>query len=134
MVEEAGELMHVLAKQRILGLWKDSTRYDKEGLRAKLADCIGDCAIFVCSYCNCVGWDFAELMGRVERKVRLSMDSFQLCAMLIQRASTIVLAGFAFESDAISYLSLVAAIAQREQLDFEQCVRDTWNQVKERKR
>lgn len=133
MVEEAGELLHAVIKLEQLKLFGDDPRYSAEKLRAALADAIGDCGIYVCSFCNAAKWDFAECIERSSH-VRSRSD-----AAPVKRAIDAVRYAAAFVDDnsmwnIALYLAAVRTVATIFAMDMERCIHATWDVVKQRRR
>jgi NTP pyrophosphatase (non-canonical NTP hydrolase) len=129
MVEEAGELMHAILKSSQEIVWGKERRYSGEDWRAKLIDCIGDCAIYACSLCNTLQWSFDELMAAPA--LHSSGGSMELCAELVRLATDIVDEPL----DRLStqrYLQCLHAIAARCGINMGCAVEQTWQKVKSR--
>jgi len=131
MVEEAGELLHALIAQYRLEIWGNDPRYDMEKVKLDIVDAIGDCAIYMVSFCNANGWDFDKV--NIDSSLGESIGEKLPTAVLLVRVAAEFFSTHSYLS-AVQYLSLLRGIANLCELDFEACVKVTWNKVKERKR
>ena len=128
MVEEAAELMHAMLKHSQKHVWGEEPRYRATDWRAEMFDAIGDCAIYLCSYCNTVGWNFEKLCAAVPAVGR---------EMPLRRGALFVGLAAAFVSNqtweqAYLYMSELKGISQSLHIDFDDAVRTTWLEVKTR--
>jgi NTP pyrophosphatase (non-canonical NTP hydrolase) len=131
LVEEAGELLHVVLKQEQERLWGKEQRYSATDWHAKLVDAIGDCGIYVCSLCNAKQWDFDNFIGSSHQStcdVRLQ----DVVVDLIDRAAKIY--NSPSKHNLLLYISNLHLIARKCNLDLSKCILDTWEQVKQRSR
>lgn len=133
MLEEAGELMHALLKNQGQHVWGSEERYANADWHASIVDAIGDCAIYACSLCNALGWDFATLTAHAWNFVAKPEQAFDSVAKLVQIATFIVQDP---ENNVwtLAYLRQLGSIAANWNLDIRSCIEVTWNKVKERKR
>jgi len=133
MLEEAGELMHALLKNQGQHVWGSEERYANADWHASIVDAIGDCAIYACSLCNALGWDFERLATRAWNFVAKPDHAFDTVAKLVQIATLAVQDP---ENDVwtLAYLRQLGSIAANWNLDIWSCIEVTWNKVKERKR
>lgn len=136
LVEEAGELMHAVLKRFQLARWGDDPRYSREGLQRELVDAIGDVAVYACSYCNCVGWDFGDVMEQsLGGWSKRSSDPLTMaCDLVASAAAFAARAGKAHQTTLSAVLLDIRAFAECEGLNFHHCVWTTWETVKARKR
>lgn len=127
-LEEAGELVHAIAKIEQIQTWGEDSRHKLAELRVKLVDAIGDCGIFVCSLCNANEWDFQDLWEDSEEMytVETLLDE----AVLLARWGTYVAV---YPSDKLQlsfYISQLKAVAKLLGLDAETAIKATWEIVK----
>ena len=130
MMEEAGELLHVLLKQRQSELWGHEPRYPVAEQRARLVDAIGDCAIFYASALNSrsLAWPTPDqLPGPL-----LGRSPLDYVTEMLRNASYCIGSTTPYHYDC--YLSCLMEAAKLLDVDFEQAVRDTWAVVKQRTR
>jgi NTP pyrophosphatase (non-canonical NTP hydrolase) len=133
MVEEAGELLHAIIAVYRIAVWGKDPRYSLEKLQADIVDAIGDCAIYMVSYCNAADWDYESLL-RVHPAEQRIEDKNN-----IERAVRLVaIAARFFESQtkklAVEYMAEVQQLAVDCGYDFATCVATTWAKVQQRKR
>jgi predicted kinase/NTP pyrophosphatase (non-canonical NTP hydrolase) len=126
MVEESAELLHALLKYAQSLTWGHEARYKDVVWRDKMVDAIGDCALYACSYCNTVGWDFALLCRAV--------PAFG-GGVPLTRASRLVASANTFVQDrtwtnAYIYMSELRGISAELHIDFDDAVHTTWQEVK----
>lgn len=132
MVEEAGELMHVLLKcQQANGGEHPEQRYHGSDWNTKFVDAVGDCGIYVCSLCNTVGWDFEELLSDAKRLVSKEKSVFDAAAQLVFWGAATCLN--ITRPSVLCYAAQLAGICDTWGFSLEACVRQTWNIVRERK-
>lgn len=129
LVEEAGELLHAVLKHVELSLWGADTRYPPEKLREQLVDAVGDCAIYACSLCNALGWDFSRVIG-----AGVAAGSPMELAISAVRIAADIANGHYGKGALFAYVSMVRGVANAFGIDFETAVRSTWDSVKQRKR
>jgi NTP pyrophosphatase (non-canonical NTP hydrolase) len=130
LVEEAGELLHCLLKMYQRDLWGDDPRYGR--LRNDLVDAVGDCIIYVVSFCNAYGWDFAELMLSVETGYEVHQP-LQLGRFAVAEAALCSTPPYSFTQFA-RYLSLLNRVCEVNSLSFDGCLEVTWEKVRMRRR
>jgi NTP pyrophosphatase (non-canonical NTP hydrolase) len=127
MVEEAGELLHaVLAEYREMRYGPDGRHSD---LHNDIVDAVGDCGVYVCSYCNAASASFRTVWDTPEAKLHGS--TLDVCAKLCMQASSNMLST---HPDVHSYVSILKQIASEANLNVWPCVVDTWKRVRERRR
>lgn len=123
MVEEAGELLHALLKLEQTRIWGEDPRYGD--LAADLEDAIGDCAIYMVSYCNAMQrlWDCKLEVYRPPAGSPLT-----LAVELVGAA----VGHYKSRADSLfrRYECLLCTIATRTDVDFETAVLNTWHRVK----
>jgi NTP pyrophosphatase (non-canonical NTP hydrolase) len=127
MVEEAGELLHAILKQEQQRIWGFDPRYPQ--LQADIVDAIGDCAIYVCSYCNADNWDFSECIAT---SVMYTDDLLRCATELVLQAGKFVTERTTLRMKL--YVAWLRGIAHKCNLDFDTCVKETWAKVKQRRR
>jgi NTP pyrophosphatase (non-canonical NTP hydrolase) len=131
MVEEAGELLHALVQRGQEVLHGKHPRYSSADWQLELEDAVGDCALYVCSLCNTLGWDFAGVV-RESHALEGGTSTLDVASELVVQAVNVVrdttLRG------AIDYLCLLRTVASRLSVDFDRAVRSTWARVKLRQR
>lgn len=132
LVEEAGELMHALLKLNQETVWGADPRYAGVAWQNKLVDAIGDCALFACSLCNTKGWDFAELCLAASAYREQQLTAMEAAAFLVKSAADVVL--LPCEGSLLKFLAQLQALCSSWGIRFEEAVRVTWAEVKERKR
>lgn len=129
-VEEAGELVHAIAKIELVRVWGEDNRHKLSMLRTKLVDAIGDCGIFVCSLCNANEWDF-ESWWCSAAPFTEEGTVLDAAIQLVQTGCLVALKPG--HSEALScYISQLKTVAGQLGLDAEVCVKQTWLIVKER--
>lgn len=132
MVEEAGELLHALIAMYRIARWGSDKRYSLEKLDADLIDAIGDCCIYMVSYCNAADWDFYKLYVKSPPELGIAPSHVASGVQLVNLAVRF------FEAQtkdvAKAYITQLRKLAIDCGYSFEQCVRDTWHKVQERKR
>lgn len=130
MIEEAGELMHVLLKLSQEHTWGAEPRYAGNHWGKKLVDAVGDCAIYCDSFCNAKGYSFPALAHEA-----LCMDinlSFVAGVTLVHHALNVH--STHSESQVHTYLSQLKSIAHRAGISLNDAITDTWAEVKLRNR
>lgn len=130
MVEEAGELLHAVLGLRRGELWGDEVRRPRMLLLEKLVDAIGDCYIYLVSYCNAAGWGVRTLecgvaMRGDRGKLAIAVDLVRIAAEF---------SATHYVDFAKLYLSTLRLICDEFEIDFDLAVAETWTRVKERKR
>lgn len=131
MVEEAGELLHVAIAMRRAQLWGDEPRYPPEKLASDFIDAVGDCGIYVCSYCNSREWNFHGFTDTAPVD-EAGRSMVHLCVDIVRIASTFYVEP---HTDYLRlYIGTLKAVCSTTDLDFEEVVRSTWETVKRRKR
>jgi hypothetical protein len=131
IVEESAELLHALLKREQGHVWGAEERYIGRDWRAAMVDAVADCAIYMCSYCNTVGWDFAALVRSEQR--------YQTVVCAMDRGLKLVRLATDFVSDdtwerAVLYIVELRALSVDLGIDIEDAVRTTWAEVKMRRR
>jgi len=128
LVEEAGELLHAVLKLYQSELW--GLEYRHGDLHTKFVDAVGDCAIYACSYCNSVGWDFESTVEAAT--VPHSGLSVTLAVALVKKSAEF------FEDrkrlDLVRYIELLMSLCRANDVSFCDAVTSTWEQVKRRTR
>lgn len=131
MVEEAGELVHALLKREQERKWGSEPRYEGTDWGAQLEDAIGDCALYACSLCNTVHWDFERLLGAVGE---LPAESpFDGACRLVRIAGGMV-TDPADEPMCAMYLACLQGVSRAVGVQFAEAVVRTWEEVKRRSR
>lgn len=128
VVEESAELLHAVLKHYQLRQWGVEPRYLDVDWRAKMIDAVGDCALYMCSYCNSVGWNF-ELLCKASPALDESIDTRRAAAFVGWAANFAVNDTWA---NAYIYMSELKSIAAALRIDFEDAVRTTWKEVSQR--
>ena len=125
LVEEAGELLHAILKMEERRIWGPSSRHGD--LEAKLADAIGDCAIYACSLCNAMGWTYntTDSTGYYGTPLELAVLLVRQAAETYENRTLKMLS---------TYIGLVKSISEKYNLNFDLTVATTWSSVKERSR
>jgi NTP pyrophosphatase (non-canonical NTP hydrolase) len=131
MVEEAGELLHALVQRGQEVLHGKHPRYSSADWQLELEDAVGDCALYVCSLCNTLGWDFAGAV-RESHALDSERSTLDVAGELVVQAVAVVRSTTL--QGAIDYLSLLRTVASRLSVDFSSAVRSTWARVKLRRR
>ncbi len=133
MLEEAGELMHALLKNQGRHVWGEEVRYAGTDWNAAIVDAIGDCAIYACSLCNAMGWNFGTIAMEAWNFIAEPRSAFSDVAKLVQ-IGTFAASEPTNHVWALAYLRQLGAIAANWNLDIRNCIAVTWDKVKERKR
>jgi hypothetical protein len=129
MVEEAGELLHVVLKRSEAAKYGEKLRYVSVDWQEKLIDAVGDCAIYVCSYCNAAGWEFSSLC-----KVRgFNGEELKILAVKLVQSATEFALSHKYTA-MIVYMMRLSALCEYLHIDLETATRATWAKVKERTR
>jgi NTP pyrophosphatase (non-canonical NTP hydrolase) len=120
LVEEAGELLHAVLKLEMVERWGPDERYGD--LQASLIDAVGDCAIFACSLCNSLDWDFSGIVN-VQRSLGRRTS--------LQQAQRVVVFAADAADPPYTQAKLRAFIAEIRAgwADFEGAVKVTWEKV-----
>lgn len=129
MVEEAGELMHAVLKLHQKQVWGEEARHS--GLREKLEDAAGDCAIYCMSLCNTLHLDFGQLVNA--SSTMLGQSSVLATVDVVEAAVRLFRSADRYYS-LLAYLGALRGLCQREGLLFESVVQRTWDIVKRRTR
>lgn len=134
MVEEAGELMHVLLKcqQASISGKHPEARYRDADWNAKFRDAVGDCAIYCCSLCNANGWDFEDLVEHAKLMLRRKvLTAFDAAAELVAHAVSACQEP-SVRGCSVCFMAELLTICTLWGVDFETSVVRTWAEVKER--
>lgn len=137
LVEEAGELMHAVLKLEQVRRWGEEGEYTRNKLLTKLVDAVGDVAIYACSCCNAMSWDFEELVAVAIRDSRVSTRvpyTSLTAAVYIVRASVDVAVGKCNRSELALVLSRLIEFCEMNALTLGECVHETWARVRTRVR
>lgn len=128
MVEEAGELLHALLAKWRQDMYGKDPRYSDIGNDVR--DAVGDCVVYLCSYCNTVEWDLAQFdCSHIDSCKQTPID---LAVNLVAVASE-----FYTTHDsayATLYVAILKQICYGLLLDLNECVKFAWSKVKERTR
>lgn len=130
MVEEAGELLHGLLALERAKRWGYEPRNPPERIRGAIADAVGDCFIYFCSYCNTRKWTLSDFDCPV-------LESAGRSPLAIAVDLVRIAAEFSVTHNrdyACFYVSTLKLIAKLQDLDFQSVVSETWAIVRERKR
>ena len=133
MVEEAGELVHVLLKKQQEHVWGREPRYAHRDWTVDLVDAVGDCAISCCSWCNATERVFLEILQAaesVESSMLIDLQPLELATMLLQAGVGV----FRRSEDPTRYIAILRTVAASLDLDFERAVLTTWETVRLRTR
>lgn len=131
MVEEAGELLHCVLALRRNELWGEEARRPRQQLREDLVDAIGDCYIYLVSYCNAADWNVKHLESTLPQACR-DRPRLVIAVDLVRIAAEFSASHYV--DFARLYYATLRLIANEYEVDFESAVSETWAQVKERKR
>ena len=131
IVEEAGELMRAQLKTVEWTVWGPDGRYPN--LRELLADSIGDVAIYACSFCNAVSWDFSELMYHSAHYTTDVLTPLEWCRSLVAAAAEFMQQPYT-RSKLLMVLIRLRGAAKSMEVEFEHAVYETWKQVRTRRR
>lgn len=135
MVEEAGELLHVLLKKDQASVWGCESRYVDADWDAKTQDAIGDCAVYCCSLANSQDWNFDAMVEKA-----FSMSEYVKCRPILNAASRLVHLACAVTEDpddpmrSIAFLALLMRLSVLLNTDFDAAVASVWSDVKGRRR
>jgi len=132
MVEEAGELLSVLIKSGRIQRWGAEGRYANKDWNLELTDAVGDCALYCCSLCNALGWDFATIVEQAACVLPDRITMLQLSLELVQCAASVTRQPL--QAYAVCYISLLKSVCAVVNLDFEHVVRTTWLVVQRRQK
>lgn len=133
LVEEAGELLHAILKLEQHSLWGADARYPLEKLEADAKDAVGDCAIYVCSLCNSLNWNFSALLASADAFKHCGFTPLMAAVALVEQAALCVHTPYQ-SKEVIEYVRMLKYIATRLCVNFDAAVTDTWNKVKQRTR
>ena len=131
MLEEAGELVQALSKSAQERVYGKESRYRTVDWDEKLRDAVGDCAIAACSLCNANDWNYAELAGSY---VTQTLDDPMYTVADIVQAAVYQVLDPHDKPNVSMFLGWLRCLCSTLELDFEECVRTTWERVKQRTR
>lgn len=127
MIEEAAELLHAVLAQRRAAIWGQESRYPQQELQRKVVDAIGDCAIYVCSFCNAAEMSFQQFFGRLvptDDPVRSAVQLVEAATKHFDSLGNVYLLS--------TYMAILRGISDYYDLDFTTAIRQTWDGVKRR--
>lgn len=134
LVEEAGELLHALTKREQTALWGEEPRYKDVDWFAKITDAIGDCGIYVCSFCNASNLNFESMM----KYINDTRDTFKTESPLTMAADLIALGVKVLQTpyapELTAYVRKLKQICHVLALNLDGCIAITWERVKRRTR
>jgi hypothetical protein len=127
MCEEAAELLHACLKLEQWDLWQgQNCRHTRMELLDRAKDAVGDCTIYLCSFCAAVGETFinvckqAMVMAPYDGLASRCALNMLNATMLSQHVST------------VHYLWLLMSAARLLRIDYLGAVEVTWSRVKTR--
>lgn len=134
LAEEGGELAQAVSKREQCRIWGNEARYANVDWNAKLIDAVGDCAIYVCSLCNAVNWDFQEIVRTACTLEGNSSDTVWELVAELQACAAVVVCNPTLKPTLIRYTRALFDVCSALGMDFHRCVGVTWEIVKRRTR
>jgi hypothetical protein len=132
MVEEAGELLRAVLKLDQSRAYGPEPRHANTDWYAEMEDAIGDCAVFTCSLCNTMGWNYSAMVQSAVYPADGAPVLDLACRLVKAGADAAMVRNPA--QHVLLYLSLLKAVAAALSVDFERAVAATWAEVKRRDR
>lgn len=133
VVEETGELFSCILKIDQSKRWGVEPRYAGVDWKAKLIDAIGDCAIYMCSLFNAVGWDFDNCWNSAAQLTVDGRSILGTASDLMQVAVSLARNEFSIQT-AEMYIQLLKCVSRMVGVDCDTAVKDTWEEVRQRTR
>lgn len=128
MVEEAGELLHAVLCMERANIWGHEERYPAIRIHECLLDAIGDCTIYLCSFCNAADWRFSEMECHDPEPA--NRELLTVAIDLVRIAAEFSISHC--RDFAKLYLITLKVISKMLGVDFKRTVTDVWTQVRVR--
>ncbi len=135
MVEEAGELLHVLLKMAQQLIHGTEQRYKDTHWGKELDDAIGDCCIYACSLCTALDLSFSSMFSMRGREPHPL--TYDLGVSLVREATEVhyAVTHTSFVEPRIqAFLWRLQQIAEAAHTSFEDAVKIAWAKVQKRKK
>lgn len=132
LVEEASELLRCVLKGEQEKQFGKEFRHINVDWKAEMIDAIGDCGIFAVSLCNASGWHIDEAWNAAQQ-LGLPLGEPKDVALELVVAGTRVASNPTYWKLSL-YLAILIGVADSCGFDAEECINQTWEKVKGRKR